>query len=169
MGALWGALAGGGIALIGTYLAGRRQVRAADVAAKRESYLELLTWFSRSRDELRRTVEAQAEWSGDYSTLADQARMDALTELLGSDDFRAETAKWRPAFHASLLAYNLWLNARDNPARTDEVMAALGAKQEARQAELREVLMAIQGQARRDIADEPSLRRSLRQLRQCLG
>jgi hypothetical protein len=32
--------------------------------------------------------------------------MDALTELLGSPEFRAATAKWRPAFEATLVAYS---------------------------------------------------------------
>ena len=106
---------------------------------------------------------------GEYSPPAEHSRMDALTELLGSLEFRAATAKWRPAFEATLVAYDTWLTARNDAAQTDEVMACPQASRESSQAKLRDVLTAIQEQARRDIADDWWLRLRVPRLRGTTG
>jgi hypothetical protein len=157
-GELWGVLVGGAIGSVGAALvtlqASRHQHRATVDALRRDGYMQILAWFFLTKDELRRTIEAQVPWAGDYSDGREQARMEALTELHGSTEFRRLTALWSPAFQGLLTAYERWLSDRARLSHgnhdDDHVIAQSRSDLEERQAQLRDVLQRIKQQARRE-------------------
>jgi gas vesicle protein len=156
---LWGVLIGGAIAtgsgMIIAWQSSKHQRRAAAEALRRDAYAQLLAWFSLARDEIRRTMEAAVEWVGQHSDGREQAKMDALTELYGSEAFRRVGKEWRPAFFALLDAYERWLKSKnglpDGAPSKDRVLAELNEIVKARQVELVDVLTRIQAQARTDV------------------
>ncbi|MEV0269207.1 hypothetical protein AB0H43_10550 [Hamadaea sp. NPDC050747] len=168
--AIWGAAVGGGLALAGSAIqlissnfsarrAEKHNRRLAFEQLKRDAYTEVLTWFALVRDTLRISINLKKRWEGEGSELVHRARLDALTELYGSKEFRATLEKFQPAILVVLGNYDRWcdLNERevsarskDDAAELQELTVLLGSQVD----ELGDVIQEIRAVAREEIATD---------------
>jgi hypothetical protein len=157
--AFGGVVIGGALTIAGSLWLARSQSKQARqqayIAARRDAYLEVLTWFALIRDGLRESIGSGAPWDAD-DYLTDRrgtAHVDALTEMYGSAAFREATSKWQPAFQDLLRAHDRWLRLADatpEDRRPFEPLSAAHDELQDRMADLTGVLLAIQEVARRE-------------------
>jgi hypothetical protein len=126
-------------------------------AARRDAYLQVLTWFALVRDKLRTNIGSGEPWSGvDVIDPRETARIDALSEMYGSEPFRDAASKWSPAFQSLVRSHDGWLflsdqTPSDERAR-DESLARAEEELQAQMVHLAEVLVGVQEVARREAA-----------------
>jgi uncharacterized membrane-anchored protein YhcB (DUF1043 family) len=167
-----GVLAGGVLTLVGgalqahhTTVARRAQQaherRLASYQERVDAYDEILTFFSRTRDEIDNVILEDKPWDETVSEASQRAKLDALMQVHGSDAFREMAKEWRQVFDQALytLARWRWL---DDPANNNaDETASVRAQLEKDQAKLQGVIERLQEQARRDVhtaAFEPASR-----------
>jgi hypothetical protein len=172
--ALGGVLLGGVMAFVGNmWLAQIQNRRAAEHLetqhkherqlaireARRNAYTQILTWLSLVRDELRETaLQVNKPWSGtDLTDPREIAHIDALTEMYGSAEFRAAVSKWGPTFQDVLRAHQAWLSLFETLPESErndsEGLASLDHEFWAVSARMKNVLLSVQGVARREAGD----------------
>ncbi|GAA1815356.1 hypothetical protein HC028_09500 [Planosporangium flavigriseum] len=125
--------------------------RLASYRERVDAYDEVLTFFSRIRDEIDNVILEDKPWGEDVSGPQERARLDALMQVHGSDAFRQITREWRQVFDQTLytLARWRWL---DDPARNNaDETASVRAQLEKDQAKLLGIVDRLQEQARRDV------------------
>jgi hypothetical protein len=167
-----GVLTGGVLTLVGgavqahhaTVARRARQAHERRLASYQEqvdAYDEILSFFSRTRDEIDNVILEDKPWDETASEPGQRARLDALMQVHGSDAFRDIATEWRQVFDQALytLARWRWL---DDPANNNaDETASVRAQLEKDQAKLLGVIDRLQEQARRDVhkvAFEPAAR-----------
>jgi hypothetical protein len=161
-----GVLTGGVLTLVGGAVQAHRATvarrarqaherRLASYQERVDAYDEILTFFSRIRDEVDNVILEDKPWDETVSEPGQRARLDALMQVHGSDAFRDMSKEWRQVFDQALytLARWRWLdnpagnNAGNNAGETASVRAQL----EKDQAKLQGVMDRLQEQARLDV------------------
>lgn len=128
-------------------------------AARRDGYLEALTWFALVRDGLRDSLRSAKRWD-DTEYITDRrgtAYVDALTEMYGTAAFREATSKWQPAFQDLLDAHDDWMDLSDAVPQDKrpghKQLNAAHSHLQDRMANLTTVLLSIQEVARREAGE----------------
>ncbi|MEV6848316.1 hypothetical protein [Actinoplanes sp. NPDC051411] len=156
--ALIGALVGAATTLLTTFLLdSRRARRDADLAEqgrRREAYLEILSWLARSRDELRRSINDRRPFNHDFVDEREQGRLDALSELAATPEFRHALSQWPDAFQAALRSYKLFVSLPESTPEELRARRDVGGQLEGELKTLQDIIEAIRIQARRDTAPD---------------
>jgi hypothetical protein len=152
--ALLGALFGATTTLLATFLIDSRKAqRDAEIAEegrRREAYMEILSWLARSRDELRRAIEDRRPFNHAFADDREQGRLDALSELAATHEFREALSRWPDAFHEALHTYEKLRSLPDTDPDDAQAKLDVGHQLEDQLKTLRDVIDRVREQARWD-------------------
>jgi hypothetical protein len=153
-----GAVAGSAFTLVGTVVRAAVERRAQHEYDRRlasdqrrlAAYDEILTFVSHTRDRISRAILEDRPWDENAVETGQQARLETLMQIHGSEAVRAIAKEWRAAYDQALYTLSRWRWLGDPGNGEAAETASVRSKLEKDRARLQSVIDRLQEQIRRE-------------------